>query len=77
MDLEADANLTFGNLTVNVTVPYMVENRSNLFSAIFLIVLFVTLSLGLAIFAASWALWTMDPGDSIIYREVSDPTGRM
>lgn len=74
---DLQSNLTYSNLTVNVSVPFLVENRTNLFSAVFLIILFVTLSLGLAIFAVSWALWSMDPGDSIIYRQVSDSTPRV
>ena len=53
----------------------LVEDRSDNFAAIFLITLFIMVSLGLALFATSWAMWTMDPGrDSIIYRQVSDPT---
>jgi len=75
-DLQEQVNLT-SNFTGNITVPFLVESRTGLFSAVFLIVLFITLSLGLAIFAVSWAIWTMDPGDSIIYRQVSDPTGRI
>lgn len=62
----------------NVTVYNIAENRTNIFSGIFLITLFVTVSLGLAVYAVSWALWNMDPGrDSVIYRQVSDPTVRM
>ncbi|XP_064394297.1 uncharacterized protein LOC135341623 [Halichondria panicea] len=62
----------------NVTVASnsLVEGRSDNFAAIFLITLFIMVSMGLALFATSWAMWTMDPGrDSIIYRQVSDPTG--
>ena len=59
-------------------VSNIADNRSNLFSGIFLITLFVTVSLGLALYAVSWALWNMDPGrDSVIYRQVSDPAVRM
>ena len=62
----------------NVTVANLAEDRSSAFSAVFLITLFITVSLGLAVYAASWMLWNIDPGrDSIIYRQVSDPTIRM
>lgn len=63
---------------VTITVNNIAEDRTGMFSAIFLITLFVTVSLGLAVYAVSWALWNMDPGrDSVIYRQVSDPTVRM
>lgn len=62
-------------VNVTIAVNSLVENRSDDFAAIFLITLFIMVSLGLAVFATSWSMWTMDPGrDSIIYRQVSDPT---
>ena len=62
------------NFTTNV-LGGISEERTENFAAIFLITLFLTVSLGLALFAVGWAMWTMDPGrDSIIYRQVSDPT---
>ena len=70
--LEEDLNtLTL----VNNTAGSLVESRSDNFTAIFLICLFIVVSLGTALYAISWAMWTMDPGrDSIIYRQVADPT---
>ena len=54
------------------------EQRTKLFAPIFLIILFITISLGLAVYAVSWMMWNMDPGrDSIIYRSTSDPTEGM
>ncbi len=51
----------------------VVEERSEFFAPIFLIILFITISLGLAVYAVSWMMWNMDPGrDSIIYRQVGD-----
>lgn len=65
-------------LNGNVTASNLAESRSNIFSGLFLITLFVTVSLGLALYAVSVALWNMDPGrDSVIYRQVSDPAIRM
>lgn len=62
----------------NTTVANIADSRSNIFSAVFLITLFVTVSLGLALYTVSVALWNMDPGrDSIIYRQVADPAIRM
>lgn len=64
--------------TVNITIGNAAVGRSESYSAIFLITLFLTISLGLAVYAVSWMMWTMDPGrDSIIYRQVSDPTEGM
>lgn len=69
---EAASNTTY------VIIGNIADSRSNIFSAMFLITLFVTVSLGLAVYAVSWALWNLDPGrDSVIYRQVSDPTVRM
>ena len=63
------------NITLNKTVGNLAESRSNEFTAVFLITLFIVVSLGVALYAISWAMWTMDPGrDSIIYRQVADPT---
>ena len=60
---------------LNKTVSNLAEDRSDNFTAIFLITLFILLSLGLSLYAISWTVWTMDPGrDSIIYRQVADPT---
>lgn len=76
-DKAADASVS-QTARSNLTVTILAEDRSNSFSAVFLITLFITVSLGLALYAASWVLWNMDPGrDSIIYRQVSDPTVRM
>ena len=62
----------------NITVSNLAESRTNKFSGIFLITVFVSISLGLALYAVIWILWNMDPGrDSVIYRQVSDPTIRM
>ena len=71
-DVDVSNNTMVG---VNATVA---DSRSDNFSAVFLITLFVTVSLGLALYAVSWILWNMDPGrDSVIYRQVADPTIRM
>ena len=60
---------------LNETVRNLAENRSDDFTALFLITLFILVSMGVALYAISWAMWTMDPGrDSIIYRQVADPT---
>jgi len=65
-------------LNNNLTISGVVESRTEDFAPIFLITLFITVSLGLAVYAISWMMWTMDPGrDSIIYRQVSDPTEGM
>lgn len=43
--------------------------RTEDFSAMFGIIAFVTIVLLVAVFAISWAMWTMDPGkDSIVYQ---------
>ena len=78
-DLEgADSDYNLGDTPVNVTAFNIAEGRSNIFSAVFLITLFITVSLGLALYAVSVMLWNMDPGrDSVIYRQVSDPAIRM
>ena len=61
----------------DTTVLSLAESRTNIFSGVFLITLFITVSLGLALYAVSWTLWNMDPGrDSIIYRQVADATVR-
>lgn len=53
----------------------VVEDRSENFPAIFLMVFVTVVPLGLALLAISWTMWTMDPGrDSVIYR-VTDPAG--
>lgn len=63
------------DITLNKTVSNLAESRSNEFTAVFLITLFIVVSLGASLYAISWAMWTMDPGrDSIIYRQVADPT---
>lgn len=62
----------------NRTALNIADSRSNIFSGVFLIMLFVTVSLGLALYTVSVALWNLDPGrDSVIYRQVSDPAIRM
>lgn len=62
----------------NITLGNVSSGRSEEFAAIFLITLFLGLSLGLAVYAVSWMMWTMDPGrDSIIYRQVADPNEGM
>ena len=68
--------MTVGKIDVlNSTVSNLAEDRSDNFTALFLITLFIVVSLGVALYAISWMMWTMDPGrDSIIYRQVSDPT---
>ncbi len=72
--VEDEGSNTFNN----ATILHLAESRTTSFSAIFLITLFVTVSLGLALYAVSCSLWNMDPGrDSIIYRQVSDPGMRM
>lgn len=59
----------------NTRVGGVVEERTDDFPAIFLIVFVVVVPLGLSLFAISWAMWNMDPGrDSIIYRN-TDPVG--
>jgi renin receptor len=64
--------------TANITLGNVASGRSESFAAIFLITLFLGLSLGLAIYAVSWMMWTMDPGrDSIIYRQIADPNEGM
>jgi renin receptor len=64
--------------TSNITLGNVSQGRSEGFAAIFLITLFLGLSLGLAVYAVSWMMWTMDPGrDSIIYRQVADPNEGM
>lgn len=51
------------------------DERTYQFAPIFLIILFITISLGLAVYVVSWMMWNMDPGrDSIIYRTVGDTT---
>lgn len=75
---EESSNFQLSDTNVNVTVSNIAEDRSNMFSAMFLITLFITVSLGLAVYAVSVMMWNMDPGrDSVIYRQVSDPTIRM
>ena len=73
-----DADAGSGGLTFqsnNTKVGGVVEERSNDFSAIFLIMFVVVVPLSLALFAISWIMWNMDPGrDSIIYRN-TDPSG--
>ena len=67
-----------GLLNQNLTISGVVESRTENFAPIFLISLFITIVLGLAIYAVSLMMWNMDPGrDSIIYRQVSDPTEGM
>ena len=64
------------NSSATTTTPEgVVEERSENFPAIFLIIFVTIVPMGLALFAISWTMWTMDPGrDSVIYR-VTDPAG--
>lgn len=51
------------------------EDRSDNFSAMFLIIFVTVVPLILSLFAISWGMWNMDPGrDSVIYRN-TDPVG--
>jgi hypothetical protein len=82
---DADNNVDDGyedgyrdDVTANITLGNVDGGRSEGFAAIFLITLFLGLSLGLAVYAVSWMMWTMDPGrDSIIYRQIADPNEGM
>ena len=59
----------------NTKIVGIVEERTDDFAAIFLIIFVVVVPLGLSLFAISWLMWNMDPGlDSIIYRN-TDPAG--
>jgi len=52
--------------------PTISYSRTENFSTIFGIITFVTIVLLVAVFAISWAMWTMDPGkDSIVYQMTS------
>jgi hypothetical protein len=53
----------------------VVEDRSEDFPAIFMIIFATMVPLILALFAISWGMWNMDPGrDTVIYRN-TDPVG--
>jgi len=55
------------NTTLNLAPEF-----SNMYAAIFNIILWIMIGFGLAIFGISWGIWNMDPGrDSLIYRMTS------
>lgn len=69
-------DLPAGNNTYHFgTVNGLVQERSENFPAIFLIIFVTIVPMALSLFAISWAMWNMDPGtDSVIYRN-TDPVG--
>ena len=70
-DIDADQNNTnnTSGVTCSEVCPEESYSRTENFSAMFAVIAFVTIVLLAAVFAITWAMWTMDPGkDSIVYQ---------